>query len=107
MTATNSVRAIHAARARHGTREGACAPLQLRSLYEHLQARILELIETFDDLRASAEMEIFREVELEDEVIDRIAAAQREELEQEIANLRAEARARGEEIGELVGSPRF
>ena len=101
------MRATHAARARHGTREGACAPLQLRSLYEHLQARILELIETFDDLRASAEMDIFREVEQEDEVIDRIAAAQREELEQEIANLRAEARARGEEIGELVGSPRF
>lgn len=44
---------------------------------------------------ASAEIEIFREVEQDDEVINRIAAAQREELEREIASLQAEARARG------------
>jgi hypothetical protein len=51
--------------------------IELRSLYEHLQARILEMIETLDELRASAEMEIFREVEQDENVIDRIAAAQR------------------------------
>jgi DNA polymerase-3 subunit epsilon len=60
---------------------------ELRSLYEHLQARILEMIETLDDLRASKEMEIFREVEQDESVIDRITAAQREELEREIAGL--------------------
>jgi hypothetical protein len=32
---------------------------ELRALYEHLQARILEMIETLDELRASAEMEIW------------------------------------------------
>jgi FtsZ-binding cell division protein ZapB len=80
---------------------------ELRSLYEHLQARILEMIETLDELSTSAEMEIFHEVEQDDKVIDRIAAAQREELEREIANLRAEARAREEEIEELVGSSPF
>lgn len=57
---------------------------ELRSLYENLQARILEMIETLDDLRTSAEMEIFREVEQDEKVIDQIAAAQREELQQEI-----------------------
>ena len=70
------VRARPAARARQGTCEGACAP---------------------------REMEIFREVEQDENVIDRISAAQREELEQEIAGLQAEARAREEEIEELVG----
>ena len=48
-------------------------------------------------------MEIFREVEQDEKVIDRISAAQREELEQEMAGLQAEARAREEEIEELVG----
>jgi DNA polymerase-3 subunit epsilon len=87
---------------------GSAPPLEeLRSLYEHLQARILEMIETLDELRASAEMEIFREVEQDEKVIDRIAAAQREELEQEIAALEKEARAREEEIEELVGASPF
>jgi DNA polymerase-3 subunit epsilon len=74
---------------------------ELRSLYEHLQARILEMIETLDDLRASAEMEIFREVEQDEKVIDRITAAQREELEQEIAGLKAEADRVAEEARDL------
>jgi DNA polymerase-3 subunit epsilon len=80
---------------------------ELRSLYEHLQARILEMIETLDELRASAEMEIYRKFEQDEQVIDRIGAAQREELEQEIAALENEARAREEEIEELVGSSPF
>jgi DNA-binding protein H-NS len=80
---------------------------QLRSLYEHLQARILEMIETLDELRASAEMEIFREVEQDEEVIDRIAAAQREELEREIADLGAEAERVAKEARELAGKVPF
>jgi hypothetical protein len=59
---------------------GSAPPLEeLRSLYEHLQARILEMIETLDNLRASAPMKIFREVEQDENVIDRIAAALRED----------------------------
>jgi DNA polymerase-3 subunit epsilon len=81
--------------------------MELRSLYEHLQVRILEMIETLDELRASAEMEIFREVEQDEKVIERIAAAQREELEREIAGLQDEARARETEIEELVGTEPF
>jgi DNA polymerase III epsilon subunit-like protein len=80
---------------------------ELRALYEHLQARILEIIESLDTLRASAEMEIFREVEQDEKVIDQIAAEQREELEQEIANLRAEAERVAEEARELAGEVPF
>ena len=48
-----------------------------------------------------------RRLEQDEQVIDWIAAAQREELEQEIDGLQAEARAREEEIEELVGSSSF
>jgi hypothetical protein len=44
---------------------------------EHLQAGILEMIETLGNLQASAEREIFRELEQDEQVIDRIAAARR------------------------------
>jgi hypothetical protein len=77
--------------------------MELRSLYEHLQARILEMIETLDELRASAEMEIFREVEQDENVIDRITAAQREELETAIGGLKAEAECVAAEARELAG----
>ena len=81
--------------------------IELRALYEHLQARILEMIETLDDLRASAEMEIFREVEQDENVINRIAVSQREELEQEIVGLKAEAEKVAEEARELAGEVPF
>jgi DNA polymerase-3 subunit epsilon len=80
---------------------------ELRSLYEHLQARILEMIESLDELRASAEMEIFREVEQDEGVIGRIVAAQREELEREVADLQAEAERVAEEARELAGEVPF
>lgn len=80
---------------------------KLRSLYEHLQTKILEMLETLDDLRGSAEMEIFRETEQDEKVIDRIAAVQREELEQEIDGLRAEAERVAQEARELAGEVPF
>ena len=81
--------------------------MELRSLYEHLQARILEMIESLDELRASAEMEIFREVEQDEEVIDRIVAGQQEGLEKEIAGLQAVAERVAEEARELAGEVPF
>ena len=81
--------------------------MELRALYEHLQASILGMIETLDDLRGSAEMEIFREVEQDEKAIDQIAAAQREELELEIASLQAEAEQVAEEARELAGEVPF
>ncbi|MCU0779431.1 MAG: hypothetical protein MUF86_17445 [Akkermansiaceae bacterium] len=65
------------------------------------------MIETLDELHSSAGMEIFREVEQDEKVIDRTAAAQREELEQEIATLQAEAERVAEEARELAGEVPF
>ncbi len=65
------------------------------------------MIETLDELRTSAEMDIFRKVEQDEQVIDQIAAAQREELVQEIATLQAEAERVAEETRELAGEVLF
>jgi hypothetical protein len=81
--------------------------MELRSLYEHLQARILELIETLDEVRASPDYEIFQVAEQDAAVIERIAAAQRAELEEEIGELGAEAERLAGEVGELVGEVAF
>jgi hypothetical protein len=81
--------------------------MELRSLYEHLQARILEMIETLDEVRASADYEVFEAAEEDESVIGRIVAAQREEVEREIAGLEADAREAEKEIEELVGSSPF
>ncbi len=70
-------------------------------------ARILEMIETLDALRASPDYEIFQVAEGDGEVIANIAAAQRVEMEEEIAALQAEARAREKEIEELAGEVPF
>ena len=80
---------------------------ELRSLYEHLQAKILELIETLDDLRASPDFEVFQFAERDAAVIDTIATAQKEELEKEIEELRAEAERRAAEVEELAGDLPF
>jgi len=50
--------------------------MELRSLYEHLQARILEMIETLDEVRASADYQIFQAAEADMSVIGQIVAAQ-------------------------------
>lgn len=65
------------------------------------------MIETLDELRTSAEMEIFRDVEQDEKVIDRIAAAQRADLEREIGNLEAEAERVAEEARELADDVPF
>jgi hypothetical protein len=63
---------------------------------EHAGARVLP-----------AEMEIFRELEQDEQVIDRIAAAQREELEQEIPIFQAATERVAEEARELAGEVPF
>ena len=81
--------------------------MELRSLYEHLQARILELIETLDTLNTSPDYEVFLFAEKDAAVIDTIAAAQQEELEKEITGLQAEAERVAEEARELAGEVPF
>jgi hypothetical protein len=60
---------------------------ELRSLYEHLQTRILEMIETLDDPCASGDYQVIEAAEKDETVIVQIVSAQREKLEQEIASL--------------------
>lgn len=80
---------------------------ELRSLYEHLQVRILELIEGLDDLRNSPDYELYGFAEKNPSVIDEVAEVQRNELETEISNLRSEADRLSAEIEELVGEAPF
>lgn len=87
--------------------DGARGLMELRSLYEHLQARILEMIETLDEVRASADYQVFGAAEEDESVIGRIVSAQREELEREIGELKAEAERIAEEARELVGAVPF
>ena len=81
--------------------------MELRSLYEHLQARILEMIETLDEVRASADYQIFQAAEEDAAVIGRIVSAQQEDLEKEIGELQAEAARAAEEAKELAGEVPF
>ena len=60
-----------------------------------------------DEVRASADYEVFRAAEEDEEVIGRIVAAQREELEREIGELKEGAERVAEEARELVGEVLF
>jgi hypothetical protein len=81
--------------------------MELRSLYEHLQARILELIETLGTLHASPDYEVFLFAEKDAAMIDTIVAAQQVELQKEIVGLQAEAERVAEEARELAGEVPF
>jgi DNA polymerase-3 subunit epsilon len=81
--------------------------MELRALYEYLQAKILELIETLDDLRGSADYALFEYAEQDAGVLDQVAAEQRAELEQEIEALNTEAERRAREVEELTGEVPF
>ena len=61
------------------------------------------MIETLDEVRASADYAIYQVVEEDAAVIDRITAEQRAELEKEIEELKAEAERKAAEARELVG----
>ncbi|MCF7674318.1 MAG: hypothetical protein K9N23_16840 [Akkermansiaceae bacterium] len=62
---------------------------------------------TLDEVRASADDEIFLPVEQDAAVIERIAAAQRAELGEEIEGLKVEGERVAEEARELVGAVPF
>ena len=76
---------------------------ELRSLYEHLRTRILELIETLDELRASPDFQLYQFAEQDEAVIPEVIEGQKGELEKEIEALEAEAKRKAAEIEELVG----
>ncbi len=80
---------------------------EMRALYEHLQARILELIALLDDVKTSVEYEIHRKAEQDQTVISRIIAMQRAELEAEIEQLLSEAEQVATEARELTDNVPF
>ncbi len=65
------------------------------------------MIETLDAVRASPDYEIFQVAEQDAAVIERIAAAQRTELEEEIDGLNSEAEQLAGEAEELSGQVPF
>ncbi|MCX6867014.1 MAG: hypothetical protein NTV46_12500 [Verrucomicrobia bacterium] len=65
------------------------------------------MIETLDEVRASADYAIYQVVEEDAAVIDRITAEQRAELEKEIEALKAEAERKAAEARELAGEVPF
>ena len=67
----------------------------------------LELIETLDEVRASADYAIYQVVERDAAVIERITAEQRAELEKEIEALQVEAARKAAEARELAGEVPF
>jgi hypothetical protein len=81
--------------------------MQSVAVISDIHARILELIETLDTLRASPDYEVFLFAEKDAAVIDTIAASQQEELEKEIVGLQAEAERVAEEARELAGEVPF
>jgi DNA polymerase III epsilon subunit-like protein len=87
--------------------DGASGLMELRALYEHLQAKILEMIERLHDLRSSADFALFEYAEQDGGVLDQVAAAQQADLEQEIETLNAEAERWAKELEELIGEVPF
>ena len=83
--------------------DGSNTLAELRTLYEHLRAGILDLIETLEELRGSPDYEIFQFAEKDETVIPKVIDGQKSELEKEIEALAAEAKKKAAEIAQLVG----
>ena len=78
---------------------------KLRALYDSLQARIMELLETLDELRESSDYELYLMTQGQPELLQKVADAQAKEVSAEITQLEAEAAKLAEEIGSLTGAP--
>ncbi len=76
---------------------------QLRKLWESLELEILSVLEASNQLRESAEFELYQLVTKKPDLLDQIAAKQTQSLEAEIAKLKSEAEALASEIEELTG----
>ncbi len=80
---------------------------ELRALYEHLQARILEMIETLQAIRNSSDHKIYRASETDPDLLARVIAGQRDELDREIEALRDSAKKIATDAEELAGAIPF
>jgi hypothetical protein len=81
---------------------------KVRALYEHLQVRILTLIEVIDALKQSPDYELYMCEKEKAGTIDEVIGDQKQALEEELVNLRTEAEKKAEkkakEIEELTGN---
>lgn len=78
---------------------------KLRALYDSLQARIMELLETLDELRGSSDYELYRLAQAQPELLQEVADAQATSITTEISELETEAAKLAEEIENLTGAP--
>ena len=76
---------------------------QLRKLWESLELEILSVLEASNQLRESAEFELYQLVTKKPDLLDQIAAKQSQSLEAEIAKMKSEAEALAGEIEALTG----
>ncbi|MDB4720391.1 hypothetical protein OAF65_01625, partial [Verrucomicrobiales bacterium] len=77
---------------------------KVRALYEHLQVRILTLIEVIDALKQSPDYELYMFEKEKAGTIDEVIDGQKQALEEALVNLRAEAEKKAKEIEELTGN---
>ena len=87
--------------------DGGTGLAELRALYDHLQARILEMIETLQEIRGSSDHKIFKASETDPDLLTRIIAKQRQQLDREIEALRISAQQVAAEAEELAGDVPF
>ncbi|MCP5205494.1 MAG: exonuclease [Pseudomonadales bacterium] len=78
---------------------------KLRALYDSLQARIMELLETLDELRESSDYELYRLTQEQPGLLQKVADAQASDIATELTELEAEAAKLAEEIENLTGAP--
>ena len=77
---------------------------KLRTLYDSLQARIMELLETLDELRKSSDYELYLMTREEPGLLQKIADAQASDIATEITELETGAAKLAEEIESLTGA---
>ncbi len=73
----------------------------LEQMYQSLQIRLLELIEALQTLHESSDYELLKLYEKDPDILQQIAAEQQQALEQQIAELQAQADKLKEEIEQL------
>ncbi|MEZ5555252.1 exonuclease domain-containing protein [Haliea sp.] len=78
---------------------------KLRALYDSLQARIMELLETLEELRESSDYELYRLTQEQPELLQEVADAQASDIATEITELETEAAKLAEEIENLTEAP--
>jgi len=77
--------------------------LQLRRLWESLEAEIVAVLEATNQLRESPEYELYSLTELSAEVFERVVAEQVRVVENEVATLKSQAEQFAAEIAEVSG----